>query len=55
MLSWCVRVGPGAQFSAKANIKIDVLGTLIVEGTAAAPASFMGTGSPKSWQGILIS
>jgi hypothetical protein len=49
-----VRVGPGTKFSAKANITIDVQGTLVVEGSAASPASFTGKGEASSWHGIVV-
>jgi hypothetical protein len=49
-----VRVGPGVKFTAKSNIKVDVQGTLVVEGSAAAPSSFLGNGQSESWQGIVV-
>jgi hypothetical protein len=49
-----VRVCPGVTFSAASGVKIDVLGELIVDGTAAAPVSFLGSGQPRSWYGIAI-
>lgn len=48
-----VRVGPGVRFSAKSKIKVQVLGALIVEGSAAQPSSFLG-GAPSSWHGIVV-
>ena len=49
-----VRVGPGVTFNAKTDVKIQVLGTLIVEGSTDAPVSFLGAGEPRSWYGIVI-
>jgi hypothetical protein len=50
-----VRVGPGVTFNAKsASVKIDVQGELQVEGTAAAPVTFSGTGNQSSWHGIVV-
>jgi hypothetical protein len=49
-----LRVGPGVKFSAKSKIKVDVQGTLVVEGSASAATSFMGDGQPESWQGIVV-
>jgi hypothetical protein len=50
-----VRVGPGTTFSGKAgNVKIDVQGELVVEGTQASPATFQGTGAQESWRGIQV-
>ena len=49
-----VRVGPGVTFTASSGVKIDVNGTLQVEGTTAAPVSFLGAGMPSSWQGIVV-
>lgn len=51
-----VRVGPGTTFSGKsANVKIDVQGELVVEGTQASQAVFQGTGAQESWRGIQVS
>jgi hypothetical protein len=51
-----VRVGPGTTFTGKsANVKIDVQGELQVEGSAASPATFLGSGADSSWQGIQVS
>ena len=49
-----LRVGPGVTFTAKANVKVQVDGMLLVEGTAAAPVRFLGAGMPRSWHGIVI-
>ncbi|MFT3923286.1 MAG: hypothetical protein QM778_12200 [Myxococcales bacterium] len=50
-----VHVGPGVTFTAKsAEVKVDVLGTLIVEGSEAAPSIFEGTGESESWHGIVV-
>lgn len=50
-----LRVGPGTTFTATgAAVKIDVQGTLIVEGSTEAPAKFLGAGTPRSWHGIVI-
>jgi hypothetical protein len=49
-----VRVCPGVTFTAAMGVKIDVLGELVVEGTAASPVSFVGSGQPRSWYGIAI-
>jgi hypothetical protein len=49
-----LRVGPGTTFTARAGVKVQVLGTLIAEGTAEAPAEFRGAGTPRSWHGIVV-
>lgn len=50
-----VHVGPGVTFSAASkDIKIQVFGTLAVEGTEATPALFAGGTEPESWHGIVI-
>jgi hypothetical protein len=50
-----LRVGPGVTFTAKsANVKVQVDGTLLAEGTAAAPVRFVGGGAPRSWHGLVI-
>lgn len=49
-----VRVGPGVTFTASSGVKVDVKGTLQVEGTSAAPVSFLGAGMPNSWHGIVV-
>jgi hypothetical protein len=48
-----VRVGPDVHFTAAANIKIQVLGTLEVEGSEAAPTT-IGSGAPSSWHGVVV-
>ncbi|MEY4581889.1 MAG: hypothetical protein RL701_6592 [Pseudomonadota bacterium] len=51
-----VRVGPGTTFKASATeVKIQVLGELVVEGTADKPASFLATKTAiRSWHGLVI-
>jgi len=49
-----VRVGPGAVFNALEGVTVRVEGTLIVEGTTAEPARFLGNATPRSWEGIVI-
>jgi hypothetical protein len=48
------RIGPGVSFTADADIKIIVQGVLVIEGTAASPARFTGSGTPSSWYGIRV-
>jgi hypothetical protein len=47
-------VGPGVVITAAADITVQVEGTLIVDGTAASPAQFVGGGQPSSWHGIVV-
>jgi hypothetical protein len=47
-------VGPGVIITATANITVQVEGVLIVDGTAASPAQFVGGGQPNSWHGIVV-
>jgi hypothetical protein len=53
-----VRVGSGVVFTASPNVKIQVEGTLIVEGTVASPSRFLGVetdAAPSNyWHGIEI-
>lgn len=51
-----VHVCPGVTFKAATgkDLKVDVQGTLIVDGTEAAPVHFLGGGTPRSWYGIAI-
>jgi hypothetical protein len=49
-----VRVGPGTTFTASANVKIEVRGSLIVDGSQAAPVQFAGGAVPRSWIGLEI-
>jgi len=49
-----VNVGPGTTFTASAGVKVQVLGTLVVAGTADAKVEFLGAGTPRSWEGIEI-
>jgi hypothetical protein len=49
-----VCVGPGVVITATANITVQVEGVLIVDGTAASPAQFVGGGQPSSWHGIVV-
>jgi hypothetical protein len=49
-----VRVGPAVTFTAALGIKVQVLGTLIVEGTEQTPSSFLGADKPRSWHGIVV-
>jgi hypothetical protein len=48
------RIGPGVSFIADANVKILVQGKLVVDGTAASPARFAGSGTASSWYGIQV-
>ncbi|MET0283300.1 MAG: hypothetical protein ABW352_02480 [Polyangiales bacterium] len=50
-----VRVGPGTTFHANGNYKVQVDGTLQVEGSADKQAAFVGAGNPNSWHGIVVS
>ncbi|HEX5657641.1 MAG TPA: hypothetical protein VFX59_10625 [Polyangiales bacterium] len=50
-----VRVGPGTTFHANGDYKVQVDGTLQVEGSADKPSAFTGGGSPSSWHGIVVS
>jgi hypothetical protein len=47
-------VGPGVTVTATADVTVQVEGVLIVEGTAASPAQFLGGGQPSSWHGIVV-
>ena len=49
-----VNVGPGTTFTARTGVKVQVLGTLIVAGTADSKVEFLGAGTPRSWEGIEI-
>ncbi len=49
-----VCVGPGVTITATADVTVQVAGLLIVEGTAASPAQFIGGGQPSSWHGIVV-
>lgn len=49
-----VCVGPGVTLTATADIAIQVNGVLVVQGTAASPAQFIGGGKPSSWNGIVV-
>lgn len=49
-----LRVGPGVRFTAQQNVKVDVQGTLEVQGSEAAPSAFVGAGEPDSWHGIVV-
>jgi hypothetical protein len=49
-----LRVGPGTTFTASGVWKVQVAGTLIVEGSMEAPVRFVGMGVPDSWHGIVI-
>ncbi len=48
-----VRVGPGVTFHAAGQYKVQVLGTLEVEGSEDAVSAFTG-GAPSSWHGIVV-
>ncbi|MET0387731.1 MAG: hypothetical protein ABW321_17300 [Polyangiales bacterium] len=47
-------VGPGATFKASPDVKVQVLGELIVKGSSESPAVFAGGGMPRSWHGIVV-
>jgi hypothetical protein len=50
-----MRVGAGTTFKAAGpEIKVQVLGELIVQGTADSPVTFAGGGAPRSWHGIVV-
>jgi hypothetical protein len=49
-----VCVGPGVKITATADVTVQVEGVLIVEGSAASPAQFVGGGQPSSWHGIVV-
>jgi hypothetical protein len=48
------RIGPGVTFTAEADLKILVQGVLVIEGSAASPARFTGSGTASSWYGIRV-
>jgi hypothetical protein len=48
------RFGPGVNVTAATDVKIRVQGVLVIEGSAASPAHFTGTGTASSWYGILL-
>ena len=49
-----LRVGPGVTFTASSGVKVQVSGSLIVEGAAEAPVRWLGAGTPRSWHGIVV-
>jgi hypothetical protein len=49
-----LRVGPGTTFTSAKGVQLIVDGTLIVEGTPEARVRFMGAGTPRSWEGIVV-
>jgi hypothetical protein len=49
-----VCVGPDVVITATANVTVQVEGVLIVDGTAASPAQFVGGGQPSFWHGIVV-
>jgi hypothetical protein len=51
-----VHVGPGVTFTAQGkDVKVQVDGTLIVDGSEASPSKFLGTrAEPRSWRGIVV-
>jgi hypothetical protein len=49
-----LRVGPGTTFTASANVKVLVQGTLVITGTSEARVRFLGAGMPRSWHGIVV-
>lgn len=50
-----VHVCAGTKFTAAKDVKIQVLGNLVVDGTAEAPVSFLGTAAAvRSWHGIVV-
>jgi hypothetical protein len=49
-----MRVAAGSAFKAGTNIKVQVLGELIVQGNPESPVSFAGSGAPRSWHGIVV-
>jgi len=49
-----LRVGPGVTFTASSGVKVQVSGSLIVEGAAEAPVRWLGAGMPRSWHGIVV-
>lgn len=49
-----LRVGPGTRFEAGPGVTIRVAGTLVVEGEDNGLVHFAGSGSPRSWSGIVV-
>jgi hypothetical protein len=49
-----INVGPGTTFTASMGVKVQVLGTLVVAGSADSKVEFLGAGTPRSWEGIEI-
>jgi hypothetical protein len=49
-----ISVGPGTTFTASAGVKVQINGTLVVAGSADSKVKFLGAGTPRSWEGIVI-
>jgi hypothetical protein len=49
-----LRIGPGTTLTAATGVTLRVEGTLIVEGTEEDPVRFLGAGTPRSWEGIVL-
>ncbi len=49
-----ISVGPGTTFTASVGVKVQVNGTLVVAGSADSKVKFLGAGTPRSWEGIVI-
>jgi|GEM_PF-4781495 len=49
-----MRVPAGASFKASPEVKVQVLGELVVQGSAERPVVFAGGGAPRSWHGIVV-
>ncbi len=49
-----LRIGAGTTLTASVGVTLRVEGTLLVEGTQEAPVRFLGAGTPRSWEGIVL-
>lgn len=49
-----LRIGAGTTLTASAGVTLRVEGTLLVEGTKEDPVRFLGAGTPRSWEGIVL-
>jgi hypothetical protein len=49
-----LRIGPGTTLTAAKGVTLRVEGTLLVEGTEQEPVRFVGAGTPRSWEGIVL-
>lgn len=49
-----MRLPAGTKFRASPEVKVQVLGELVVQGSAESPVVFAGGGAPRSWHGIVV-